>query len=125
MSLSGDISRFKVNAAKAVENDVKAVKMALFSSIIKDTPVLTGRLAGNWQTGLGAAAGTVDRTGAGASIAEMKSSLGKAEDTIYMTNNLPYAERIEFAGYSAKSPEGMVRRNVVRVANLLRARGKV
>ena len=37
-----------------------------------------------------------------------------------LTNNMPYAYRIEFEGYSkTKAPEGMVRKNVARFRQLL------
>ena len=51
----------------------------------------------------------------------------KLGDTLYFTNNLPYAEKIEFGlypspsktgktvgGYSVKSPQGMVRKNIIK-----------
>lgn len=38
----------------------------------------------------------------------------KLGDTFYFTNNMPYAERIEFKGWSSKAPTGMVRVNIIK-----------
>ena len=110
------------------ERVVSGVKMALFRSIIQDTPVDTGRLAGNWQSTLATpASGETSRTGKGAAIADIKT--GEIKDVAFLTNNLPYAETVEYGlfpdgpktvgGYSKKSPEGMVRRNIARIKNIL------
>lgn len=44
----------------------------------------------------------------------------KPTDVMYLRNNLPYAYRIEYEGWSkVKAPEGMVRRNVARFRRIL------
>lgn len=126
MSFSADVARFNTVQSKEVERVIKGVKMALFGSIIRDTPVDTGRLAGNWQCSIGAPeSGETSSLGRDAALAGLAGKLGDAKDESFLTNNLPYAERIEFEGWShTKAPEGMVRRNVVRIANNLRNRGR-
>lgn len=110
------------------ERVVAGVKMALFRAIIEDTPVKIGRLAGNWQSTLASPAiGETSRTGKGAAIAAINT--GTMRDTAFLTNNLPYAETVEYGlfpdgpktsgGFSKKSPEGMVRRNVARINQLI------
>ncbi|NTX09022.1 hypothetical protein, partial [Myxococcus sp. CA040A] len=42
----------------------------------------------------------------------------KLGDTVYVTNNLPYARRLEF-GHSAQAPRGMVRVTVARLREIL------
>jgi hypothetical protein len=107
------------------EETVKAIKMALFRSIIQDTPVDTGRLAGNWQSTLNSpASGESSAMGKATAISGINP--GKASDTAFLTNNLPYAARIEFEGWShTKAPQGMVRRNVNRIAAIIRNRSKI
>jgi hypothetical protein len=96
-----------------------------------DTPVLTGRLRGNWQISSGAPkSGTVevtDPTGTTttAKVAEVAGKLSNKDASVFLTNNLPYAYRIEYDGWShTKAPEGMVRKNFIRVSqNLKKAYG--
>jgi hypothetical protein len=94
-----------------VDQKVRAITLALFSGIIKATPVdpggdiaghVGGRARGNWQTSVGSpAAGvieTVDPTGATA-IAGVLANMGGAGKVTWLTNNLPYISVLEFGGY--------------------------
>lgn len=110
-----------------IERLNKAVILELFTSVILDTPVLEGRLRGNWLITSGnPASGTSEVTDPSGSktVADVQafiSSLnGKKDFDVYLTNNLPYAYRIEYDGWShTKAPEGMVRENFIRVSNNL------
>lgn len=122
MSFAGDLAKFKDNALKVTERTRRAIVIELFSSVILDTPVDTGRLRGNWQASIGTPArGTIEYgelsiTGA---IDGVRRNLGSGDVTNYLTNNLPYAERIEY-GYSNQAPEGMVRKNTIRMKAIVR-----
>lgn len=86
----------------------------LFSSIVMDTPVLTGLARGNWQTRVGTdPSGPISRLDPlGVEVlAEIERNLGKAGDTVYMSNQVPYIDRLE-RGWSKQAPSGMLRRNV-------------
>jgi hypothetical protein len=75
----------------------------------------TGRLRGNWQTAVNQTPfSVVDRFDPGGEfvISEIRANLGNLNDIVIFANNLPYAERIEYDGWSAQAPEGMVRSNV-------------
>ena len=108
-------------SAKAQEKALKIFKKSIIdltSDIISDTPVDTGRLKNNWFPSVGAASeqtaeATANEAGDRAeSFANSELTLDK---TFYFTNNLPYAFRIEFEGWSKnKAPQGMVRRNAIR-----------
>ena len=108
-------------SAKAQEKALKIFKKSIIdltSDIISDPPVDTGRLKNNWFPSVGAASeqtaeATANEAGDRAeSFANSELTLDK---TFYFTNNLPYAFRIEFEGWSKnKAPQGMVRRNAVR-----------
>ncbi|QPH88791.1 HK97 gp10 family phage protein [Campylobacter concisus] len=108
-------------SAKAQEKALKIFKKSvidLTSDIISDTPVDTGRLKNNWFPSVGAASeqtteATANEAGDRAEkYAQNELTLDK---TFYFTNNLPYAFRIEFEGWSKnKAPQGMVRRNAIR-----------
>jgi hypothetical protein len=71
-----------------------------------------GRFRGNWQLGVGTIpsgeTGRVDPTG-GATVSAIVSSIpGQAAGLVfYLTNNVPYAQRIE-DGWSRQAPNGLV-----------------
>jgi hypothetical protein len=127
VSFEADISKWATGAKASVERTRRAVVLTLFGSVIKDTPVLTGRLRGNWQTSVESPlTGQIpERGGRRPRIVppELHAEIMKAcadakgkDVPIYMRNNLPYAHRIEYDGWSKKkSPEGMVRRNIARI----------
>lgn len=93
-----------------------AIKMELFSGVIEDTRVDTGRLRGNWQTStgfpIGQTTGRLDPSGELAK-AEMRRNI-TPDGVDYMTNNLDYA-----AVYEEK--DGMIARNMARITTILRS----
>jgi hypothetical protein len=122
---SGQLGRFAGRAKHNLDATRRAVAIKLFSAIIMDTPVLTGRLRGNWQTSINSPlTAPIDRndlTGAEA-IRDVEKMVAQSRptDAMYLRNNLPYAYRIEYEGWSkVKAPEGMVRRNVARFRRIL------
>lgn len=122
MSFASQVRRFAVATDKAADEVVRGVTLSLFTAVIKDTPVDTGRARGEWQTTVQAPAsgqnGRFDQGGSGP-IAEVvsKTPAGAGGET-FMTNNLPYIERLE-NGYSKQAPAGMVRKNIARIARLV------
>ena len=123
MSFASDVQRFSVKAEKAVDKTVRAITFALFREVIQRTPVDTGRLKGNWQTTVNAPATTVltrDDVIGGRAISEIVSNGGGWGSKTFLTNNLPYAERIEFDGWShTKAPAGMVRVSFARITAIV------
>lgn len=100
-------------AERRLELAAKKITMDAFSEVILKTPVDTGRARGNWQAAIGSKpAGTLEREDKSGQLAINEAaakvagfSLGQ---TLYLTNNLPYAMRLEY-GYSKQAPAGMVR----------------
>ena len=145
------IKNFVEKAKKNPETTMRQTTFKLFSAIIKASPVDTGRFRMNWQVA-GAAPATgvsvlgYDKTGDGA-VGGAASYIFSSSDwgEFTMTNNLPYAEVIEFGGYKAmfgfsnsfmgpvksadggqtingyskQAPQGVVRVNVARFNTLL------
>ena len=108
------IHEFNIKAMAQSEAKIKKAFVSLSTDIIMDTPVLSGRLRNNWMVSVNKGSNeTTERTG-NESIGRVNAVKFKLGDTLYLTNNLPYAERIEFMGCSAKAPNGMVRRNLMR-----------
>lgn len=118
-----DVKAFCDRAKKDPEIVMRAVAIKLFSAIIKSSPVDTGRFRMNWQTsGATPKIGTVagfDKSGSTAiSSAQTFISNTQVWQEFTLTNNLPYAQRLEY-GYSKQAPTGMVRTNVYRFNVLL------
>ena len=133
-----DLQRFAKNAGVTVDKRVREITKGLLSSIIRRSPVgdpllwkhkapkgyVGGRFKGNWQTTQGTpqlgVTARIDPSGMMA-IAEMVENIGGAGSITYMTNNLPYAQRLEYDGWSGQAPEGMVRVNMARIEAVLQA----
>lgn len=116
---SATIKGFAAKAPKTIDKVRRASCLDLFRLIINNTPVDKGLLRGNWRTSVGfPQTEPIPRTEKedGTEVfAEAASNLGGLHDTVYFTNNLPYAQRIEYDGWSEfKAPQGMVRKNVIR-----------
>lgn len=135
-----DVSKFVQKSKLRMSRLKKGVAIELFRSVINDTPVgnpdlwdvseaeakaitaagyVGGRLKGAWQASFGTASdkeGSIDKDGAVA-IAAMASTINAAPDDpdFILTNKLPYAYRIEYDGWSKRTPEGMVRKNARRI----------
>lgn len=72
-----------------------------------------GTFRGNWQTDVNKAPDGVlddkDKTGAKSTLkAKTEAERANWGDSIYMVNNLPYAQRLE-NGWSTQAPRGMVK----------------
>lgn len=135
MSFTLDVRNFVEKAKKNNETVMRQVSMKLFSDIIKSSPVDTGRFRMNWQaSGPVPAEGTTVATdkGGGKAITEASNFVLKTPNwyEFTLTNNLPYANVIEYGGYpgdgpntaggySRQAPQGVVRVNVVRFQQLL------
>lgn len=119
MNFSLDVRKAIEGMKGDTEKFVRHVNTALFTSIIQDTPVDTGRAQGNWQaTENTPFTGQTGRKGSGGSISRADSVLSKGIGLFYLSNNLPYIVPLEY-GYSGKAPSGMVRRNVARIRQLI------
>ena len=131
MSFSLQVGKWADAASRELQELQKAVILELFTSVILDTPVLEGRLRGNWLITSGdPAAGTLnmeDPTGARTvrNVNDFVRRLDTGKDySVFLTNNLPYAYRIEYDGWShTKAPEGMVRKNFIRISQNLKLAG--
>ena len=118
-NFAADISKFILHANVNLDKAVQMAVILASQGVIMNTPVLTGRLRGNWQFGYTFPTGvltTKDTGGAGtlAKITGLAMKL-KAGGECWIVNNLPYAGRIEYGYSKIKSPRGMVR---ITLANL-------
>lgn len=118
---------FKSNFAKLLAKAgakadmvVKRTALELQSMMIEGAPVDTGRFKGNFQAGVGAV--NADISAAAGSDAKGRTAAvlqgWKAGQTIFLTNSLPYARRLE-NGWSQQAPSGFVRLSVQNYSRAL------
>ena len=124
-TFAADLSRFAKKAEAATDAVVRKVTIDLFHDVVRRTPVDTGRLKANWQVSqnvpVSGTLTTTDKSGA-TTIAAITVGVGGAGSVTYLANNLPYAHRIEYDGWShTKAPAGMVRVSMARVQQHVRA----
>jgi hypothetical protein len=116
--------------AADIPQRANVVKVAAATAIVVDliqvTPVDSSKALSNWQVGLGSKVqGTVDALQPGkkgstheAAIADAISlaysilSRAKPGESIWISNNLPYIQRLD-EGYSTQAPAGFVDRAVL------------
>ena len=117
-----DISAFAKTTNTTLSEAVRGIKINLFTGVIMDTRVDTGRLRGNWQTTTGSpASGELSRedkipqfTKGGAAYDEVDRV--RADTVDYLTNNLPYAEVWD-------DRDGMIAKNMARIDQIVRRYG--
>ena len=117
VSWESDWKKIEQKIDRTLNKGIRATLFEVSTAIIKDTPADTGRARGNWQASVGRGAtgdvSVVDRrSGEAKAIADVDQTVRVAVgDLYYLTNNLPYIERLEY-GYSKQAPGGMVRKNL-------------
>lgn len=126
MSLSRDIKRFSEKARAAAEKIVRETEIELYSAVILQTPVDTGRARGNWFFSTDVPSDRVtdqaDTSGQTTiSVMQSEARSAKFPRAAILTNNLPYAIPLE-EGSSAQAPAGMVRVNAKRAAAVVAAK---
>lgn len=133
MGWSKDLERLTTKGGHNLAELAKAVKIEMFSGIVRDTRVgdatfwkskppegyVGGRLRGNWQIQEGSpASGELDRIDKTGSIVNSEILKGATKNgKTYFTNNLPYAEKFE-------EEDAMVRRNIIRVKQNIKSMAK-
>lgn len=91
---------------------VRKVALQVLSGVVFSTPVDTGRARGNWQVSLDRPAtgslNLLDKQGRTV-VSTGSVTIGRAPvfGHIWVTNNLPYIERLEY-GHSKQAPAGML-----------------
>jgi hypothetical protein len=109
-----NISAWAKKANLTLDEAARGITVKLFSSVIMDTRVDTGRLRANWQSSIGSPitreTSTTDKSGA-ATIGSMQRKVKSGAVNI-MTNNLPYAEYWE-------QQDGMIAKNMARITRIV------
>lgn len=95
-------------AGDKAEMVVRSAMLDVQGAMIEASPVDTGRFKSNWQAGIGAVNLSVGDTGDALGRTSAVLQGWKPGQTIWLTNSMPYAKRLEF-GWSQQAPQGMVR----------------
>lgn len=106
-----------------IDKTIRKTTISVFASVIKMTPVDTGRARGNWQCSVGSpktdALITTDSSGANTASSMVATVPEKAGSVVWLANNVPYITRLEY-GYSKQAPAGMVRVSLSRFGAIMR-----
>lgn len=120
-----DLSKQIEKAKEQAELVAKKTMIDLFNRVIQKSPVDTGRFRANWNCSIGSpdlsTSQAIDPSGSVASSRATATVVSYTlnEQSVFLTNNLPYAERLE-NGWSKQAPNGMVRLSVMEVQNSVR-----
>lgn len=107
-------SAFEVMNAVEEKSPVGDPSLWAESSPPAPTGYTGGRFKANWNLSIGSIDASTtedtDKTGeATLSRAQGKIEGYKMGDKVFITNSLPYAQRLEYEGWSSQAPAGMVR----------------
>lgn len=127
MSFTIDIDKWAKKANGNTKLVVRKIALDLYVKVVQKSPVDSGRFRGNWYVGInypytlqsdrldnqpfGSAPSSGIFTEADAATKRWEVK----DNSIYITNNLPYAYRLEM-GYSGQAPQGMARISVMEIA---------
>ena len=132
------LRKFAEKTELKINDVVRKIGLEVYSSVVMRSPVDTGRFRGNWNVSLAnfdpSVSELTDKEGA-ASIANATVSIAEYKGgSIYISNNLPYAQVLEYGkygtgasatvkttrdGYSIQAPYGMVRITVVEFQEMV------
>lgn len=110
MTWADDLKKLTDKGSQNLAELCKSIKVEIFSGVVSDTRVDTGRLRGNWQIQENSpATGEIERLDKSGSIINKEiDQKSTADGLTYFVNNLPYAKLYE-------EKDAMVARNIVRV----------
>ena len=100
-----DLNKYCKDKEVELKEVRKTYAFALYSSIVKKTPVDTGRARGNWNISVGHD-DTLPSTRTKPQFKNVD-EVPKVEgdESIFISNNLPYITKLEYGGYP-KNPKG-------------------
>ncbi len=121
---SNQIGEFNINFSNLSDTVFRVTVIKFFGQVVEASPVDTGRFRANWFVTISAPSVRVQPNSEKTEdevnrriVRKVNSSIGAR--IFYLTNNLPYAEVIEFGGYpqgpkvqngfSRQAPKGVVR----------------
>lgn len=122
-SFAESLAAFAEQTKEAIDDVFREVVIEIGTSVIRLSPVDTGRFKGNWQFTVGAPSNqsidTFDKAGH-ETIATLVAEVSKLEagQVAYIVNNLVYGVPLEY-GYSDQAPAGMVQITLARFQQIV------
>ena len=113
VSFTNQLRAFSSKAQKKETAVLRRSAIDTLGRVTLRSPVDTGRFRANWAVGINevavSSASASKELGYGNAIQQGQQKIAgvKTTDTIIISNNLPYAQRLE-DGYSGQAPYGMV-----------------
>ena len=122
-SFAESLVAFAEQTKEAIDDVFREVVIEIGTSVIRLSPVDTGRFKGNWQFTVGAPSNqsidTFDKAGH-ETIAALVAEVSKLEagQVAYIVNNLVYGVPLEY-GHSDQAPAGMVQITLARFQQIV------
>lgn len=101
-----DLNKYADKQNIAIKDVQKAYTFALYSSIVKKTPVDTGRARGNWQVTVGRPATEAIEDKRKNPLPMSKMPVPKGDESVFIANNLDYIEKLEYGTYPNPPKKG-------------------
>ncbi len=122
-SFANQIRDFRIDFTNLSDEVYRITVIKFFGQVVRASPVDTGRFRGNWFATISTPSTRTQMAIRPASQVnrEIEQTVNQAENAriFWLTNNLPYAETLEFGGYrdgpktvggfSRQAPQGVVR----------------
>ena len=118
-----DLNKYAKKKKVEIKEVRKAYVFALYSSIVKKTPIDTGRARANWNVSEGSPDISTTEDTRTSPMSKNKMPDPNGDESIFISNNLPYITVLEYGGFpnppdkdggktvngfSKQAPEGMV-----------------
>lgn len=112
-SFADQLRRIAEKRKAAIETAVKSTVLEMHASMVRMSPVDTGRFRASWSIGVGAPGplpAGLRFDAASVAALQVRGDLADWQpgQTIYVTNPMPYGPKLE-NGWSKQAPAGMVR----------------
>jgi hypothetical protein len=123
LDLGSSIRRFAKSTGEKIGKVHKNSCIALFNSIVYDTPIDTGTARGGWNPSLdrpmSGPLGRMDKGGAAVAHDIEVTIIQDWKRVAYLTNAVPYIVPLEYGWSQRQAPEGMVRINIIRFQTIV------
>lgn len=122
---SRDIRRFADATNIKLDKAFRSVCLEAYTIFTLKTPVDTGAMKASWRIGVGSPDLSFELPGPGPNTVSVGLASSKAQvavagarfgDTVFITNNVPYAQEIE-RGKSSQAPAGVLSTGVVELVS--------
>ncbi len=136
MSFGADLTKFVTKTKLKGTTVLRKIALDGLRGVVMMTPVDTGRARGSWRVGINrvdkgtAKAGnqskdkltsnTAAASGAALNAGTAQINKAKWQDSIAITNNVPYIGKLE-RGWSRQAPNGMLRVTFARIKKNIKA----